>query len=314
VVPAPQMFAVLGAPAPAPAGAPAAVPPPPAPVVDKCKGVCDEAQKMWKEAEETKNLAIALEKNRTTDRLSAEADLLVEDVKLKVKSVAAGEQKMLDSKIKSYLQARTQAFNGAVAARHGQLVHSKATEFEELKKHQAQLMEQMTLDVVNHGYAVARDSVAREAKASGETFDQNKGVQEALKEVSNAGKAWTKAAVTSKDASKEGFKFWSESYHGLNDQWGNITGAYEFANDSANAAAGMGPDMRWADQMVRVSGDVVQASQTEAKKQAANARLGGDMAKKVSGAVKGNSGAIVTLTDMIAQSEAAANQAASAGR
>lgn len=267
---------------------------------------------MWKQAEKTKNLAINLEKNRTRDRISAEADLLVEDVKLKVKSVAEGEQRVLDTKIKTYLQGRTQAFNGAVAARHGQLVHLKAQEFEELKKHQAQLMEQMTLDVVNHGYAVARSSAALQAKASGETFDQNKEVQKALKEVSNAGKAWTKAKLTSDDASKEGFKFWSGSYSNLNDHWGNITGAFEFANEAANAAAGMGPDMRWADQVARVAGDVVQASQTESKKQAAEARLGRDMANKVSGVVKGNSGAIVTLTDMIAQSEAAANQAAAA--
>jgi len=250
-----------------------------------------------------------LDKNRTEARINAETDLLVEDVKLKVHAQAVQDSKMLENNVKNYLMSRTQAFSNAVAARHGQVLATKAQHFEVLKAHQGKLMQSLMSDIVDHGYEVAKISVARESAKAGDNLKNNKKIQGALDEVAKAGDEWAKTFHTSEDAAKIGFDAWSNAYKNLEDPWSNVTGTFEKANRAAKAARGLGPDTRWANELVRVSGDVTQAAQTEGKQGAAQAGLSLSMANKAKGVVAGNSGSIVTLTDMLDQAEVATNQA-----
>lgn len=265
---------------------------------------------MWREAEETQKLAIDIDKNRTAARIKAEADLLVEDVKLKVHTQAVTDTKMLEDRVRLYLDQRVQQFSNAIAARHGQVLSSKAQQFEILKAHQGKLMETLMADIVDHGFEVAKTSVDREARTSAEMFNSNPKVQNALQEVRKAGDEWIKTYHTSEDSAKIGFAAWSSAYNGLNDPWNNVTATFEKANDAAKAARGLGPDTRWSTELVRVAGDVTQAGQTESKRGASEVGLALSMANKAAGVVKGNSGSIVTLTDMLDEAEAQANQAA----
>jgi len=311
------LLAAGRAPAPAPALAVAASPmmaPAASPMaaLPDCKGTCEQAKKMWKEAEETQRVAIEIQKNQTASRIKAEADLLVEDVKLKVHSQAEADVKGFGDRVKFYLDGRVQAFNNAVAARHGQVLQAKGQQFEAVKIHQGQVMEGLMSDVVQHGFEVARNQVAIEAGRAGANFNGNKEVQHALAEVRNAGDAWAATYHTSEDAARLGFASWSGSYNGLAGPWSNITATFNKANDAAVAARGLGPDTRWANEIVRVSGDVTQAGQTESQKSAAHGRLAMDMANKVHNVVAGNSGSIGTLTEMLDRAESAANQAAMA--
>lgn len=265
---------------------------------------------MWKEANEAQQMAIALDKNRTAERIEAETDLLVEEVKRKVMEKGQGDIMALEDTVHNYMDDRVGQFNQAVANRHQQVIAGKAVQFEALKEHQGKLMEGVMADVVNHGYEVAKTAVAAQAQAVGNKFNNNPKVLNALASVKKANEKWVDTYKTTETAAKAGFDAWSGAYNELEGPWNNVTGTFERANFAAKAARGLGPDTRWAGEVVRISGDVVQAAQTESRKQAAEADLSLSMAEKAHAVVSGNSGSIVTLTDLLDQAESQANQAA----
>lgn len=307
-------FLVSTAPAPAavalaPAAAPAAVA---QPAKMNCGPTCKEAKKMWKQSEETQKVAIELDKKRTEARIKAETDLLVEAVKLRIDTQGANDVKNVKAGVDTYLDARVQQFGTAVAGRHQQVLSGKAFQFAVLKEHQRKLLSALNADMRAHSYEVAKDVVARESSNAGANFSSNADVQSALKHVSQAGEEWAQTYHSTQVAAEKGFAAWSSSYKSLIDPWNNVTGTFEKTNDATKASKGSAEDASWAEQLVRVSVDVTQAAQTQARKDAAHSDLALDMARKVSSAVKGNSGSIVTLTDMLDQTEQQANQAASA--
>jgi hypothetical protein len=277
-----------------------------------CGKTCEDAKKMWKEAEETQQLAIDLQKNNTADRISAETDLLVEDVKLKVQTQGQRDVQLLEGNVVNYLQGRVQQFSGAIANRHGQVLAKKAAQFETLKGHQGQLLEHLMNGVMDHGYAVAKSTVAQEAAAAGVNFNSNVKIHTALQSVSKAANAWANTYHASDLAAQQGFGAWSSAHHSLDASWSNITDTFELSNRASMAARGLGPDTRWMNQVVRISGDVVQAANTEVAEEAANADLAAGMAKKASDTVQGNSGNIAILKQMLADAETQTNAAAMA--
>lgn len=309
------------APAPAAPLAPAAAPPPtfslaaPAPAMapafalPDCTGVCEQAKKMWTQAAETQQLAIDLEKNRTAARIKAEADMIVEDLTLKVHTQGLNDLKALQAGVDSYRDGRVQAFSAAIANRHNQVVAAKAAQFAVLKAHQGNLMHALTKDVETHGYEVAKASVQHEATAAGINFNNNPKIHQALESVAKAGQKWALTYHTTEEAARLGFDAWSGAYHSLDGPWNNVTGTFESANRAARAARGLGPDTRWANEIVRVSGDVTQAAQTEAMREASQADLALSMAEKSEKVVSGNSGSIVILSDMLDHAEGLANAA-----
>lgn len=267
---------------------------------------------MWKETEETQKMAIELDTKRTAARVKAETDLLVEEVKLRVTTQGSNDVKVLAAGTDTYLHGRVQQFSTAVASRHQQVLAGKAFQFAVLKEHQGKLLSALSADIRDHSYEVAKDVVARESFGAGLNFSSSAATQSALKHVTKAGEEWAQTFHATKTAAELGFAAWSSSYNALNDPWNNVTGTFEKTNDATKAAKGTAEDASWADQLVRVSVDVTQAAQTQARKDAAEADLALSMSSKVSSAVKGNSGSIVTLSDMLEQTELQANQAASA--
>lgn len=267
---------------------------------------------MWSEAKEAQDLAIAIQANQTAQRINAETDLLVEEVKLKVRTQGLSSLRLMTQNVDSYKQGRVTAFQNAASSRHQQVVATKATQFEALKQHQGKLMGAMSADIVDHGYEVAKNAVAREAGMAGAKFNGNVKIMGALKQVNLAGNAWAKTYHTSDQAAQQSYDGWSTAYNSLTGPWSNVTGAFSLANSAAKAASGLGPDTRWANEMARVSGEVTQAGNAEIHKAAAHADLALSMARKSEKMVKGNSGSIVTLKRMLTQAETMANQAAMA--
>lgn len=265
---------------------------------------------MWAQAKEAQDLAIALQANQTADRINAETDLIVQDVKMKVHTDGEMSVNNMKEQVDTYLNGRVQAFSDAVGSRHSQVVAGKAKQFTALKEHQGKLMEAMMKDVVNHGYEVAKSAVASEAAAAGAQFNNNVKVQGALKHVQLAGDSWDKAFQTSQQAALQGYGAWNSAYHGLQGPWNNVMGSFSEANEASLAARGLGPDTRWAHQMVRVSAEAVQASNTEIKMAAGHVDLARSMADQITAKVAGNSGSIKTLTQMLDNTENVANQAA----
>lgn len=263
---------------------------------------------MWKATEEAQKLAIELDKKRTTSRINAETDLLVEEVKAKVGGTDVKDMKLT---LGTYLKSRTKQFSKAVASRHEQVVADEAKKFVALKTHQGKLMDGLMKEIAGHGYEVAKKTVAVESKAAGKDFNSDEKVQGALKEVSKAGDEWAKTFHTSQGAAEQGFASWSSAYNSLEGPWNNVTGTFKRTNKAFMAARGTGPDVRWATELVRVSGDLIQSSRVQASKDAPEAVLALNMAKKAAAVVKGNSGSIVTLAKMLDQAEAQANQASS---
>jgi len=264
---------------------------------------------MWKEAAEAQETAITLDKNRTAARINAEVDLLVEDVKLKIQTQGLNDLRLLEGHTGAYLDSRVQAFSSAVASRHQQVLANKASKFVTVKQHQGKLMEGLMKDIVNHGYAVARNAVAGEAMAVSAKFRNNPKIATAMNSVTSAGNKWAQMYHNIDGSSRQAFAAWTSAYNSLNGPWNNETDTFEKANWAAKAARGLGPDTRWVNELVRVSGDVAQASMTEARKEAANADMGLNMADKAEKMVKGNSGNIVTLKEMLREAEHQANQA-----
>lgn len=264
---------------------------------------------MWAQAAEAQDLAIALQANQTANRINAETDLLVEDVKMKVRTAGLNTLKLMHGQVDTYMNGRVQAFSEAVGSRHQQVIATKAQQFTALKTHQGKLMEAMMSDVVAHGYEVAKTSVAGAAAAAGANFNSNVKVKSALKQVNLAGDAWAKTFHTSEQAAQTGFGAWSAAYTALDGPWRNVTDTFVRANAAAKAARGMGPDTRWAGEMARVSGEVTQAGHTESMNSAAHAELALEMANDVTNVVKGNSGSIVTLKVKLDEAESQANQA-----
>jgi len=299
-----------GNPAPAPAAPTFAVnAPAPASPLGDCSPVCAQAKKMWADAEASQKVALDLEKNHTAARVKAEADVIVEDVKLKVHQQGLKDVQYLESETANYMDGRVQAFSGAVAARHGQVLSGKAQKFEVLKVHQGKLMEGLMKDVVDHGYEVAKQSVAQEAVTAGLNFNSNPKVHAAFKSVKQVGTKWVEAYHETEIAARQGYDAWSGAYHGLSGPWNNVTGTFNSANRAAIAARGLGPDTHWAVEVVRVAGGVAQAAHTESRQGAASADMAFGMAKQSKGVVEGNSGSIVTLKAMLAQAEDQANAA-----
>jgi len=310
--PAKPQFALRVA-APAPAAVALAPAAPAAAVAEPakmdCGPTCKDAKKMWKETEETQKMAIELDKKRTAARVKAETDLLVEEVKLRVTTQGANDVKVLAAGIDTYLKGRVQQFSNAVASRHQQVLAGKTFQFAVLKEHQGKLLSALNAEMTAHSYEVAKDEVARESINAGVNFTSNSDVQSALRHVSQAGEEWAQAYHATQGAAEQGFAAWSSSYKALNDPWNNVTGTFEKTNDASKAAKGSAEDASWADQLVRVSVDVTQAAQTQARKDAAHSDLALSMALKVSSAVKGNSGSIVTLSDMLEKTELQAKTA-----
>lgn len=297
-----------GNPAPAPNFAVSAPAPAASPLVD-CSPVCAQAKKMWMDAEASQRLALDLDKNHTAARVKAEADVIVEDVRLKVHEQGLKDVQYLESETASYMDGRVQAFSGAVAARHGQVLTGKAQKFEVLKAHQGKVMEGLMKDVVDHGYEVAKQSVAQEAVSAGVNFNSNPKVHAAFESVHQVGTKWVAAYHETEIAARQGYDAWSGAYNGLSGPWNNVTGTFNSANRAAIAARGLGPDTRWAIEVVRVAGDVTQSAHTESRKDAASADMALGMAQRSKKIVEGNSGSIVTLKAMLAQAEDQANAA-----
>lgn len=301
-------------PAPAPLLAVAASPvvaasPAAMPLVMDCSPVCEEAKKMWKEADEAQKLAIELDKNQTAARIGAEADKLVEQVKLSVMEQGEKDVASLQGNVDNYLVGRVKSFRDAVTGRHNQVVAAKAQQFEALKQHQSKLMEGLLADVIGHGYEVAKFAVDQEAQRAGANFAVNPTVHAALESVEAAGAKWASTYHSTELSARQGFDAWSGAYHGLNDPWNNVTASLNKANLAAEAARGLGPDTRWASEVVRVSGDVTQAAQTESKRQATQADTGFHMAETAAEKVAGNSGNILKIKDLLDQAEKQAEAA-----
>lgn len=263
---------------------------------------------MWKAAEESNKLAIELDKKRTTARINAETDLLVEEVKMKVDGKDMKDMKVT---LGTYLKSRTKQFSKAVANRHEQVLADEARKFVALKTHQGNLMDGLMKEITGHGYEVAKKTVAVESNAAGKDFKSNEKVQGALKQVSKAGDEWAKTFHTSEGAAKQGFASWSSAYNSLEGPWNNVTGTFKRTNKAVLAARGTGPDARWATELVRVAGELAQTSRVQASRDAPETVLALVMAKKAAGVVKANSGSIVTLDKMLDEAEAQADQASS---
>lgn len=263
---------------------------------------------MWKAAEESQKLAIELDKKRTTARINAETDLLVAEVQMKVDGK---DMKDMKATLGTYLKSRSKQFSEAVASRHDQVVADEANKFVALKTHQKNLMEGLMKEIAGHGYEVAKKVVAVESKAAGTDFGSNAKVQGALKQVSMAGEEWAKTFHTTEGAAKQGFASWSSAYNSLEGPWTNVTGTFKRTNKAFLAAKGAGPDARWANELVRVAGELAQTSRVQASKDAPETVLALSMAKKAAGVVKANSGSIVTLGKMLDQADAQANSASS---
>lgn len=319
-----RQMAVAAAPAPVAPAAPSAPPVVAAPaaaqpaaaaaVSGDCKGICDEAKKMWKDAQEARDVAIALEANRTAGRINAETDLLVEEVKMKVQSQGMSGVKLMQGQVDSYMHGRVQAFTGASASRQAQVVEQKKTQFKALKRHQGDLMEQLLMDMVAHSYDAAKSAVASEAMLVSSNFSNNAHVKGAQQEVNKAGDAWAKTYRISEESTKQSFGAWSGAYHALAGPWSNVSGSFSTANEAEKAARGLGPDTTWDAELVRISGDATQAAMTESKAAAAHTNLAQSMASRADALVRGNSGSIKTLTTMIDTAEAQSNQATMAAR
>jgi len=264
---------------------------------------------MWKDTAEAQQVAIDIDKNRTATAINAKVEEIAQTVKLQVQTQGLQDLQLLEHNVGTYLNGRVGAFNAAVAQRHAQVLQTKAAQFATLKDHQGKLMQNLVSDIVGHGYAVAKTSVAQAAQAAALSFNSNPEIKTALKSVDAAEDKWTHTYQVTEAAARQGYHSWNGAYHNFNDPWNNITATFQESDLAAKAATGLGSDTRWAQEVARVSGDVVAAAQTEAGEEAGRADLSFDMATKAARLVNGNSGLIVKLTEDLEQAEKEAGDA-----
>lgn len=279
----------------------------PAPAAGGCSAACKEANKVWAEAAKAEALRVELAVNATRERFIAEEKQLSDEVRNQVTAAGSSSSQNLRTSLGSAIKVEAEALKKAVALSGQQVVAAEQTRFDEMARHQQELALAVQQGIVKHGYEVAAEETPKYAKKAGESF---KGFEKKIEgSFMNISQAWTATYNESETAAKAGWNSWSKANNALNATWLNITGSFAKTNAAAAVAQGLGPDLRWIDQAVRMQSDL-QAAATAAAQSASTEGIDAQrMADRVSAIVQGNSDALPKLQLMLDDVETQANEA-----
>mmetsp|Transcript_159819 Transcript_159819/g.297966 ORF Transcript_159819/g.297966 Transcript_159819/m.297966 type:complete len:350 (-) Transcript_159819:89-1138(-) len=272
-----------------------------------CSAACKEANKIWKEAAKAEALRVQLAVNATRTRFIAETKQLSEEVRNQVTAAGSSSSNNLRASLGSAIKAEAGALKKAVALSGQQVMAAEQTRFDEMARHQQELALAVQQGIVKHGYKVAAEETPKWAKKAGESF---KGFEKKIEgSFINISQAWNASYKESQIAAKAGWNSWSKAHNALNETWSNITGSFAKTNAAAAVAQGLGPDLRWIKQAVRMQADLQAAAHAAAHAASFEAVEAQEMADKVSAVVQGNTDALPKLEAMLDDVETQANEA-----
>lgn len=262
---------------------------------------------MWEEAAKAEALRVELDVNRTRALFHAEAQQLSDEVAAQVSAAGSADAENLRISLDSAIQASAEMLRKAVSLTGQQAVAAERTRFDEMTRHQQELALAVQQGIVKHGYKVAAEVTPKEAEKAGESF---KGFEKKIAgSFESISKAWNASYETSEEAAQEGWESWSKAHNALNETWSNVTGSFAKTNAAAAVAQGLGPDIRWINQAVRMQSDLQAAASAAAYSSSHEAVEAQTMAQQVTEVVQGNSDALPKLEMMLDEAEKQAAEA-----
>lgn len=271
--------------------------------------MCDDAKENMAQAQKAEELRVEMSKNNSAARVTALKDALVEETTAQIKATGEAYFANLEKSAgpEGAKAQQAAAFEHSVAAIESQAIMGEQASFSELVAHEKALIDAVQKQVMEYGYAAARNTTKVQSAAAATRFSTS--ARNLTNQYSKAAQVWQSADRAAQAAAVSSFTGWYGAYQNASAAYFAVAGSFKDVNDAQEMSTVAGHQMRWSAQSSRLSGDISEIANGRAEisaLEAHTAELNGNQAASM---VASNTAIVPVVQELVDSAEAEANAA-----